>query len=227
MHLSECIDLFSESNTVDQEVRECIVHWLWRDKTNFHNDESLKLDPLFGALCLSFSFGGVVMLMLRPKWQEKSNFPYTLFACWLIFAQGPLSFWADYMSMTLQSPAHVIDKFSASIMFVLYFWRIIDLYKHCRPSNFILQLAAASFAGFCFINAQDAQEAYDRDSWIFYHNLWHCFPLNLTAIQIYHTFILGDYGKEQVKRTNSWSTFDTVKSFIGISNEPIQKTKCT
>lgn len=155
MHLSECIDLFSESNTVDQEVRECIVNWLWRDKTNFHNDELLKLDPLFGALCLSFSFGGVVMLMLRPKWQEKSNFPYTLFACWLIFAQGmeiydisfsclglffqnflhfilglgPLSFWADYMSMTLQSPAHVIDKFSASIMFVLYFWRIIDVSK--------------------------------------------------------------------------------------------------
>ena len=88
MHLSECIDLFSESNAVDQEVRECIVNFFLRDKTNFHNDELLKLDPLFGALCLSFSFGGVVMLMLRPKWQEKSNFPYTFVACWLIFVQG-------------------------------------------------------------------------------------------------------------------------------------------
>ena len=107
----------------------------------------------------------------------------------------------------------------------------LKLYKHCRPSNFILQLAAASFAGFCFVNAQDAQEAYDRDSWVFYHNLWHCFPLNLTAIQIYHTFVLGDYEKDDVDGTSSLSSFDTVKSYLRISNaeknETIKKAKFT
>mmetsp|Transcript_17187 Transcript_17187/g.32532 ORF Transcript_17187/g.32532 Transcript_17187/m.32532 type:complete len:235 (-) Transcript_17187:70-774(-) len=192
MHLTECIDLFSESNAFDSEVRECLYNWHFKTSTNFLNAD-LQLNLLFGALCWSFTFGGLSMLVLKPKWAHLSNFPYMTYAYTLIFIQGPLSCWADYINMANDSIAHVIDRSFAVIMFAAFLWRITSLFYFARPSNFFMQLAAFSFAMFCFMNGQDAQEAYDIEGWKFWHNLWHCFPFFVAAIEIYDRYFLGEY----------------------------------
>lgn len=89
MHLTECIDLFSESNVFDYEVRECVYNWHFKTSTNFLNAD-LQLNLLFGALCWSFTFGGLSMLFLKPKWAHRSNFPYMTYAYTLIFIQGEI-----------------------------------------------------------------------------------------------------------------------------------------
>jgi hypothetical protein len=86
-HLTECVDLFSESNKFDREVRECLSSFFLKTTTNFHNAD-MQFNPLFGALCWSYTLGGIIMLLMRPKWLHSSNFPYVLYGCLLIFIQG-------------------------------------------------------------------------------------------------------------------------------------------
>ena len=139
---------------------------------------------------------------------------------------GPLSFWADYLNMTNESIAHVIDRTLAVFMFLAFLWRIMSLFCFARPSNFILQLAAFSFAMFCFMNGQDAQEAYDIEGWKFWHNLWHCFPFIVAAIEVHDRYVLGEYDCD-VKQSSCmvwwgriYSTLLTnVKSSLLVSTE--------
>jgi hypothetical protein len=95
--------------------------------------------------------------------------------------------------MANDSFVHVIDKFLASFMFVMYIWRLASLFQNARPSNFILQLAAFCLALFSFMNSQDAQEAHDIEGFKFWHNMWHIFPLNLILIELHDRFVLGEY----------------------------------
>ncbi len=88
MHLTECVDLFSESNQFDAEVRECLYQWIFKTKTNFYGYEDLKLDPIFGALCMSYSISGVALFLLKPKWAYETRFPYDTFAFIMTFIQG-------------------------------------------------------------------------------------------------------------------------------------------
>jgi hypothetical protein len=87
VHLTECLDLFSESNSFDSEVRDCLSTFFLKTTTNFHNAD-MQFNPLFGALCWSFTLGGFVMVTVKPKWVQRSNFPYRLYAYVLMFVQG-------------------------------------------------------------------------------------------------------------------------------------------
>ena len=87
IHLTECADLFSESNKLDSEVRECLFTYFLKTTTNFHNAD-MQFNPLFGALCWSYTLGGISMIANKPKWLHCSNFPYVLYAYTLIFIQG-------------------------------------------------------------------------------------------------------------------------------------------
>lgn len=102
MHLTECVDLFSESNYFDQEVRECVNKWFWKTKTEFYQNENLVLSPTFGALCWSYSLGGIVMLAIKPrsKWSQYSNFPYITYALLLTFVQGKVLTMLDILLHT-------------------------------------------------------------------------------------------------------------------------------
>ena len=90
MHLSECIDLFSESKSIDSEVTECLSRWAFKSRTEFYECDDLVLNPFFGALCWSYSLGGIFMLLIRSKskWVTRSNFPYTPYALLMTFVQG-------------------------------------------------------------------------------------------------------------------------------------------
>jgi hypothetical protein len=62
-------------------------------------EQALVTHAWFGALCFSFSAGGIFMLLLRPGWakhNDSRSAVYSAFAYWLIFAQSKnqkLSLW--------------------------------------------------------------------------------------------------------------------------------------
>mmetsp|Transcript_9450 Transcript_9450/g.13880 ORF Transcript_9450/g.13880 Transcript_9450/m.13880 type:complete len:248 (-) Transcript_9450:1664-2407(-) len=204
MHLSECTDLFSETNTFDAEVTECVKEWLWKTKTEFYGwDDRLQLDPLFGALCWSYSIAGICMFIVQPKWTKRSSFPYQTFALVLICVQGPLSFIADYLNMTNDTVFHVIDRFMACTNMILLFGKLAAFYFHSRPSNFYASLASTSFAVLSFMNSQDAQELHDPEGFIFWHNMWHLYPIQCIVIEMYDAFVLGDYDDEMSRAGSS------------------------
>lgn len=89
MHLTECITLYTESTKFDYQVRSCVNEWLFKSTTEFYGwDDRLHLNDSFGFLCWSYTFAGLMMLLLKPSWSTRSSFPYTFFALILIFVQG-------------------------------------------------------------------------------------------------------------------------------------------
>lgn len=90
MHLSECLTFSSpfHSTDISTELSSCISQWLLRRTTEFNNDKSVNLPWYFGALCLSYTIGGVGMIIVKPKWTKRSNYPYVLFALFLTLVQG-------------------------------------------------------------------------------------------------------------------------------------------
>lgn len=215
MHLSECTDLFSETNKFDAEVWECTVSWLFKTKTEFYGWD-LSLDYLFGFLCWSYTIAGIMMLVLKSKWMERSSFPTTTFALILIFLQGPLSFSADYLNMTNESMVHVVDRFMACLNVAFFAWRLSAFYFNARPAIFFSSLAASTFALFSFMNSQDAQESRDRDAFVFWHNLWHLYPFQCILIESYDVSVLGEYECEvpQTGPKSKGKIFSNLKSAL-------------
>mmetsp|Transcript_238 Transcript_238/g.297 ORF Transcript_238/g.297 Transcript_238/m.297 type:complete len:218 (-) Transcript_238:2355-3008(-) len=201
MQLTECLDIAIELNRFDDEVKECLSGYLFKTTTVFHGNEDLNLDPLFGALCFSYSLGGFAMLVLKPKWSHKASFPFVAYALLLLLVQGPLSFWADYLSMTNDSYVHVIDRFMAIVLFITTFWRIASIAYFQRPSVCYAEFISILFAAFCFMNSQDAQVNEDVNGWIFWHTMWHLYPFIPIAIQCTDRFLLVEYNYLPMKIT--------------------------
>ena len=90
MHLSECIDISFSSGDLDRNgISHCLSNWLLKTKTEFYGwDDRLKLNPLFGLLCWSYTCGGIMMYVLRPKWKARTSFPFIFCAFLLTFIQG-------------------------------------------------------------------------------------------------------------------------------------------
>jgi len=112
-------------------------------------------------------------------------FPYYAYALLLVFAQGPLSFLADYISMSKDSYFHVIDRFSATVLIGVEFLKITlmvreHIYKG-RPFCRSVSLHGYVFAFVCaimfFMKSQESQNQQDLKGFIFWHNLWHTYPL--------------------------------------------------
>lgn len=222
MHLTECLDIAIELNRFDDEVKECLSGFLLKTTTVFHGSEDLNLDPIFGALCFSYSLGGFAFLALKPKWIHQTSFPYRAYGLLLLIVQGefserlyliadrqgsfiiycqltpihiagPLSFWADYLSMTADSYAHVIDRFMAIVLFLASFWRVATVVYYQRPSVRYAELVSILFAGFFFMSSQDAQVNQDVDGWVFWHTMWHLYPFSCIIIQCTDKFLLNEY----------------------------------
>ncbi len=115
MHLSQCVDLFSDSNKIDHHVRSCIKGWLFKSTTEFHGWENdrLGLDYMFGALCWSYSVAGIVMFLIKPSWIQKSNFPHFFYAFVLTFLQGKnITIWyiSFHWTLVVQCPSDPIHN---------------------------------------------------------------------------------------------------------------------
>jgi len=83
-------------------VSQCLSTWLIKTHTHFHGSDDLHLPWYFGALCWSYAVGGMIMLVVEPRWTKTSNFPYRCMAWMLILLQcesssrvsfGPSALW--------------------------------------------------------------------------------------------------------------------------------------
>jgi len=72
-------------------------------------------------------------------------------------------------------------------------WKIFSMFFYSRKSVFYWQLVSVIFAMSSFINGQNAQLDHNMDGFIFWHNMWHIYPLLCISIQFYDYFVLGEY----------------------------------
>jgi len=124
------------------------------------------------------------MLLSIPHWTKKCFYPYRTFAMVLIFIQGPLSFQADFMNLTNDSIYHVLDRSFACINLFFECGKMLCIYNNVGFEIFCCYFANLSFGLFCFMNSQDAQMNSSPDLFIFWHTLWHVYPLIYTVIRI-------------------------------------------
>mmetsp|Transcript_699 Transcript_699/g.1010 ORF Transcript_699/g.1010 Transcript_699/m.1010 type:complete len:297 (-) Transcript_699:710-1600(-) len=177
-----------------EDLRECFSGWLLKTTTNFYESDDLVLSSWwFGALCWSFTVGGLVMLATKPRWTEDSRFPYLTFAFLLIFVQGPLAFTADYMNMTNDSLWHAVDRFMATPLMAFEVLKIVAMYPHVRTGTYVAYVLACCAAVASFLNSQMAQSAHDADSFVIWHNMWHAYPLVGSVIMMFDLYVLGEY----------------------------------
>jgi hypothetical protein len=226
MHLTECIDLFSESISFDEEVLTCLNNWLFKTKTQFHGvDLGQHMGPIFAFLCFSYSLGGLFMLVIKPKWHRISNFPWVFHALVLTLVQGPLSFVADYKNMSNDSLWHAIDRFLALFNLVMTFWKVSMFYKYSRPSRFFTEITSLTFAIVCFIFSQDAQECQDKESFVFFHNLWHCYPFLCIITHTLDECFLEEYKYEEESKTLERSQRLLLKMKATVAQDQLTKKK--
>lgn len=186
------LDDVSKIHTMS-EIGECTKDWLLKSTTSFYGYEGFSLPWYFGLFCLNFSLGGIVMLLLRPKWAKTSKFPYYADALILIFVQGPLSFTADFLNMVTISPYHMIDKFCALPLVGLEITKIITMFQNGHRMASILTGIAFSFAIFCHTQSSSSQTVQDLNGFIFWHNMWHLYPIFASFIQALDFFVLDKY----------------------------------
>lgn len=172
-------------NASYSDFSSCSMNWLHKRTTEFYRmDDHIILPWWFGALCWSYTLGGIAMLLSIPHWTKKCFYPYRTFAMVLIFIQGPLSFQADFMNLTNDSIYHVLDRSFACINLFFECGKMLCVYNNVGFEIFCCYFANLSFGLFCFMNSQDAQMNSSPDLFIFWHTLWHVYPLIYTVIRI-------------------------------------------
>ncbi|KAL7552154.1 hypothetical protein ACHAWF_015367 [Thalassiosira exigua] len=166
----------------------------------------LQLPWHFGLLCWSFAWGGFVMLRLGPPWakgrraegedepKRKRWFPFRAFAWACILLQSPCSFLADYVHMTNVSTWHTVDRILACFMLSLEMIKVATMRPYTRPAVYAFYVAAVAGALFCFLRSQGAQEALNAEGFVFWHNGWHCYPLNASIVAFAEVYLDRRWG---------------------------------
>ena len=176
-----------------------------------HPESGRPIPPLhlpwyFGALCFSFTLGGIIKLYWIPTWTRKGGgyakgkyqrhwFPYLSFSWILALLQGPCSYFADYINMTNVSLWHLFDRLLACICMSLHLAETICSHRFTRPGIYLLSLACTAFAVFCFLKSQEAQIALDTDGFIFWHNMWHIFPFTSICVRWFEVTLDRRWGE--------------------------------
>lgn len=166
----------------------------------------LQLPWFFGALCFSFTFGGIMMLYWTPRWTKHGGgcvngtyqrhwFPYQTFAWILILLQGPCSFFADYLHMTNVSYWHMVDRWLACFNMAFKLGELMCMYRFTRPVIFASYVGCTATAVVSFLKSQHAQSSLDTDGFIFWHNCWHCFPITLIVVCWFENVLNRSWGE--------------------------------
>jgi hypothetical protein len=205
MHLTECWEVaqsaYRSNGTAGTAPRigDCVSKWLHKTTTSFHNHEEMEqalvTHAWFGALCFSFSFGGLFMLLLRPGWakhNDSRSFAYSAFAYWLIFAQGPLAFFADYLYFTKENFVHVIDRFSAIPGVVMELWKLRHMIPHSKLITTVIYSFNLGLALTAFLQSQHYQSEHDVNGFLIWHSIWHLYPLVCSVIMSMDKVLFGD-----------------------------------
>jgi len=112
----------------------------------------------------------------------------------LIFIQGPLAFFADYVYLIHDHPVHIVDRFSALTMVTLELYRHLAIMPCMRifptAAGIALSLLVALYS---FSQSQRCQSEMNVDGFLFWHSMWHLYPLVCGSIEVFDVFFLGEY----------------------------------
>lgn len=133
--------------------------------------------------------------------------------------------------MTKDSYIHVIDRFMALINLSTQTWKVSVLFYHARPATFYCQLCTVTLAIFCFMNSQEAQQDHHPEGFIFWHNLWHCYPFVAIFIECIDYYYFGEYVYK--KSGESYYSYDDAGNKLWIKlkaaimfNDYLEQGKC-
>ena len=118
-------------------------------------------------------------------------------------APAPLSFAADYLSMTDDTYIHTADRLLACPMMVFELCKALTMMPHVRWGTFGLYVASVATAIYSFVQSSQAQEHVDADAFIFWHNCWHVYPLLVSVIMGFDYFVLGEYDRGEAAVANA------------------------
>eukprot|EP00568_Trieres_chinensis_P006321 CAMPEP_0183309904 /NCGR_PEP_ID=MMETSP0160_2-20130417/26911_1 /TAXON_ID=2839 ORGANISM="Odontella Sinensis, Strain Grunow 1884" /NCGR_SAMPLE_ID=MMETSP0160_2 /ASSEMBLY_ACC=CAM_ASM_000250 /LENGTH=126 /DNA_ID=CAMNT_0025474009 /DNA_START=318 /DNA_END=694 /DNA_ORIENTATION=- len=95
--------------------------------------------------------------------------------------------------MTEDSIWHAIDRSAAFPMTVLELLKILCIIWH-QPRRLGTVAYVVSFAGavFSFLKSQDAQDRVDPQEFVFWHNMWHLYPLACIFITYCDRNLMGE-----------------------------------
>lgn len=205
MHLNECLEIAKEVwqskshdlVSLDSPHWECAQSWMLKSTTSFHDhkemEETLVEHPWFGLLCWTFSWGGLVMLLLPPRDSGRLPYPHYSVASYLLFFQGPLSFLADYVYLTHDNYVHVLDRLSALIMVMFELYRHFAIMPYMRVSTYLGYFLSFLIALYSFNQSQRCQSERDVYGFLFWHAMWHLYPLVCSFIELVDVHYLGEY----------------------------------
>jgi len=99
---------------------------------------------------------------------------------------------ADFKSMGKDSYFHVLDRIFAVPLTFMELCKICIMFKHTRFSFFIIYASAFAFAIFSFVTSCSNQSAKNMSGFIFWHNMWHMFPIFQSIISVFDIVIFPD-----------------------------------
>mmetsp|Transcript_13137 Transcript_13137/g.19365 ORF Transcript_13137/g.19365 Transcript_13137/m.19365 type:complete len:227 (-) Transcript_13137:251-931(-) len=186
------------------------LEWIGKSRMSFYGHEDLNLPLWFGAACWGYAIAGITLLWTcGPKIRSAAaannsntcyTFPYRFFALELIFLQSPLSFCADYLNMTNDSIFHPLDRVVAITSMAFEAYKIATL---PATNKFVVQayVMAAILALCAFSKSQAAQEQLDRDGFVFWHTMWHMYPIVGSVIALVDYYCVGQQDQRGGGRT--------------------------
>ena len=119
---------------------------------------------------------------------------------------------ADYLHMSDDSVWHVADRCLALALTLLEVWRLIELWQHdfhhttrYRPLQLVRSYSSGELAQrvavvsyYCllytlalvgalasFLASSQAQAELDRDGFVFWHSMWHLYPIAVSLLTLY------------------------------------------
>mmetsp|Transcript_14568 Transcript_14568/g.19921 ORF Transcript_14568/g.19921 Transcript_14568/m.19921 type:complete len:266 (-) Transcript_14568:1102-1899(-) len=191
---SEECGMSNATSATLSELGNFVSEWFFESRTNFYGmHDELVLPWWFGLCCLNYSIGGAFGLITRPKWARRSNFPFTAIAFFLVFFQGPLSFLADYMNMTNDSIWHTLDRCVAVPLFLCELIKIWLMIPHTRRGVMTTYTSSTAIALLSFMMSQRSQKELNTDGFVFWHNMWHMYPIVCSIIMSVDKFVLDEY----------------------------------
>lgn len=214
MQLDSCIfQTYNHNTNINDIISEddfftCVKKWAFLTKSPFYNHPNFELPFYFGLLCFNYSLAGLFMIYIqKPKFMNNKTcysrfFPYHTYAYLLMFLQGPLSFLADYKNMNKSSIFHAIDRFLAMPLCALELIKIILILRYSKQKNCYLWSYSISFfmAIYSFIQSQGAQTSKNVDSFIFWHCMWHLYPVVAVMIVYVESKLSGTMNVKNDKK---------------------------
>lgn len=189
MQLDSCLFQTYSTNPKADEIGAdfltCFKNWALLTKSPFYEHPHFQLPWYFGVMCFNYSLAGIFMIYIqKPKFMENKAcssrfFPYYTYAYLLVFLQGPLSYLADYQNMDKSSLFHAVDRCLAIPLCTLEFVKITLILRYSKQTKIVLWAYSTAFltAIFSFILSQVAQTQKNVVGFIFWHCLWHIYPL--------------------------------------------------